>query len=203
MPNNHLISSEVITGLIAGVTAIIVALITKAKITFSAKERMYQNMGRLAEGMAILEHQVSDEDSGIERAVMFEGHNCGGQPSPDKPYFVDVIQPRTVAIEGHLTAEQIKEKYSNLPVDSHYIYMLRDLLKKEHILFDVGEMPTCLLKDIYTSNREEVKHSLVSLVGIRGNSIIFISQATTSAVMSAETLFNAKLAARKIKNLIR
>lgn len=195
--------SEIIAGLIAGVTAIIVALITKGKITFSAKERMYQNMGRLADGMAILEHQVSDKDSGIDRAIMFEGHNCGGSPSPDKPYFVDVIQPRTAALDGHLTADQIKEKYSDLPVDSHYIYMLRDLLKKDHVLFEVAEMPKCLLKDIYTSKQEEVKYSLVSLVGIRGNSIIFISQATTSADMDAETLFNAKLAARKIKNLIR
>ncbi len=198
-----MLSSEIIAGLIAGFTAIVVALISKGKIAFTAKERMYQDMGRLADGMSILEHQVSNADSGIDRAIMFEGHNCGGPPSPDQPYFVDVIQPRTTALKGHLTADQIKEKYSNMPVDSHYIYMLRDLLKKDHILLNVAEMPDCLLKDIYTSKQEEVKYSLVSLAGIRGNSIIFISQATTSAVMDAETLFNAKLAACKIKSLIR
>ena len=197
------ITSEIVGGAIAIVVAVIVTLITKSKGLFSAKERMYQDMGRLAEGMSILEHQVSDADTGIDRAIMFEGHNCGGPPSPDQPYFVDVIQPRTRAFVGHLTADQIKEKYSNMPVDSHYIYMLRDLLKKDHILLNVAEMPDCLLKDIYTSKQEEVKYSLVSLAGIRGNSIIFISQATTSAVMDAETLFNAKLAACKIKSLIR
>lgn len=198
-----MLSSEIIAGLIAGFTAIVVALISKGKIAFTAKERMYQDMGRLADGMSILEHQVSNADSGIDRAIMFEGHNCGGPPSPDQPYFVDVIQPRTTALKGHLTADQIKEKYSNMPVDSHYIYMLRDLLKKDHILLNVAEMPDCLLKDIYTSKQEEVKYSLVSLAGIRGNSIIFISQATCSDEMTPETLFNAKLAARKIKNLIR
>jgi len=196
-------SVELWGGIIAAFSAIAVALISKGKIVFSAKERMYQNMGRLAEGMAILEHQVSDEDSGIERAIMFEGHNCGGEPSPDKPYYVDVIQPRIAEVPGHLSADKIKEKYSEMQVDSHYIYMLRDLLKKDHILFNVAEMPPCLLRDIYTSKEEEIKHSLVSLVGIRQNSIIYISQATTSPSMDSETLFNAKLAARKIRNLIR
>ena len=190
-------------GVIAAFSAIVVALISKGQFVFSAKGRMYQNLGRLAEGMAILEHQVSDPDSGIERAIMFEGHNCGGQPSPDKPYYVDVIQPRTRASDGHLSADEIKEKYSEMHVDSHYIYMLRDLLKEDHVLLNVSEMPPCLLRDIYNSKEEEVKHSLISLVGIRDNSIIFITQATTSDNMDAGTLFNAKLAARKIRNLIR
>lgn len=198
--------------LIATTGSVLVAIISKMdfKAFLAARKAeketadMSTNLMRLAEGLRVLENQSDDPRSGIDRAIMFEGHDGGGEPRIGEPYYIDVVHPEVLASDGddiRLTQDELKKKYSNLQVDSAYIQMLIDIIHKKDIVFDVDTMEDCLLKKIY--EQEKVKQSIVSIVAVQGNSIIYMSQASYSGFLTDGQILQAKIAANQMRQLIK
>lgn len=59
------------------------------------------------------------------------------------------------------------KKYTKLPVDEEYKKMLRFIESEGFIYYNVKEMPDSLLKNIYNSPDENVKHSKISFINRR------------------------------------
>ena len=60
------------------------------------------------------------EDSGVQRSIVFAGHNSGGVPKPGSPFYVSALHWSTRVSR----TEEAPPKYQNLPVDAGYISML-------------------------------------------------------------------------------
>jgi len=209
---------EIIIALISTVGAVSIAYITNVLAKFYTKNKdpkhiveklteaevsYAKHLAPLGQGLAIIERQAKDPDSGIDRAIMFEGHDDGGPPNPKTPYYVDVIYPQVMPdpTDKYLTEADLRKKYSNLQVDSYYVNMLSELITTKDTILIPSEMENCLLKEIYIS--EKVTWSLVSYLGLHGESIIFMSQSTHGELPTSEQILNARLAANHLRSIMR
>lgn len=169
------------------------------------EKRMEINLGSLAQGLRILEDQKNSLTSGVDRAILFEGHDGGSEPKIGEPYYIDVIHPEiTIPELGQirLSQKEIMEAYSDIQVSSDYLEMLQLLIRKKDILFEVSQMPKSLLQAIYV--KEGVTHSLVSYVAIVGESLFYMSQAKFDEdPFTAGQLTQAKLAANRMRSSFR
>jgi len=108
----------------------------------------------------------------IERFIVFKGSNGGGVPKPGSEFYVTAIYEEHKDKEKH-----VKEKYTKISVDGHYIEMLTNIHKNGKCLLKVSEMPDCFLKRIYTA--EDIAYSELYYLVNNKNEILFCSLVTS------------------------
>jgi len=199
----------------AGVTYLIGKSNIFNKIFFKNKLRESQDKAyradllALGESLQILEHTTQESDvTGVDRAVLFRGHNCGGVPAIGKPYYGDVVFSSVSDAYSNkiqLNSDEIRDKYTNILVDSGYVAMLAEAMTSEShdLIVDVASMPKGLLRSIY--EMEGVKHSIISFLATRnGGDIIYMSQSSHSdEPFTTSQIINARLSANKMRQLLR
>lgn len=208
---NNEMNENIIISLITALGAVLAAFFGKSvygrnkQNRLTPEEEIYiQHLSPLGSSLGIMEEQANNPDSGIDRAVMLEGHNCGGFPDPKRPYYVDIVYPviSDDPNNNFLSVKAIKDKYSSLQVDSHHIDLLSELIRVKDKILVTAEMEDCLLKEIFIS--EKISWSLFSYLCLHGQSIIFITQSCHLPTLSPteDQIFSAKLAANKLRNLM-
>lgn len=197
---------------------VLVALLAKADVIIgylkakrqTAKDKVYQaDLLALGESLQILEHTTQEVDiTGVDRAVLFRGHNCGGVPTIGKPYYADVVFSsisEKYADKMSMNQDDIRDKYTNILVDAGYVSMLAEAIdsKSHDLIVDVSTMPECLLKSIY--EMEGVEHSIISFLATRnGVDIIYMSQSRhDSTPFTDSQIINARLSANKMRQLLK
>lgn len=134
-------------------------------------------------------------DTTASRVLLLAGHNGGGYPRPDAPFYTSVL---FWSIDDS-AQESIKvmSQYKQLPVDAEYIRLLLDTEKEGYTILDVERMPPCQLKRYYQA--EGVKHSILFYLEIKDRKFLYCSVAkfdstpfteveVTSLSLKAETL---------------
>jgi len=131
-----------------------------------------------------------------DRSVLFAGHNSGGFPSADSPFYVSPIHWETTGIE---TSRKVSD-YRNMAVDSDYCKMIGEVMMKNHLLIDPETMEDGLLKSIY--KLENISHALIIFVGVKNRKIYYLSFAkySPSGGFRENEITELLLSANKIKN---
>lgn len=141
-----------------------------SKISKRMKRKTYaHSVERLAEFLEIF--QSIQEIKAIQRCLVLHGKNCGGLPTPGKPYTVR-------AVHGWTTKTGKKDPFLlhnfDLQVDVHYIRLLEDVIKIGYSeqVFDL--MPNdSKLKMLY--EMEGVKYEQLHYLGLIDGELLFIS----------------------------
>ena len=129
------------------------------------------------------------------RAIIFRGHNGGGQPSSKTPFHTSASMWESDRDDNFRAIAT----YQSLCVDWPYCQMLLEVIEKKLAVMEVKTMPAGLLRDIY--HREKVYHAALAFIGIQGNEIIYISVARLlNEPFSNDDITQLKLAANEIKN---
>lgn len=106
------------------------------------------------------------------RVLLFAGHNCGGLPSMEKPYYITQIGKAIAHDQKHLVGD-----YSKVTAGSQYVDMLLDLYKRKEITFNTDDQRDGQLKDYYVG--EGITESLIFFLRITvGNAFVYMSVAT-------------------------
>ena len=134
-------------------------------------------------------------DAGVQRVIVFSGHNGGGIPRPGSPFFVSALHWSIEARD-----RTTPNKYQNLPIDTGYISMLVDVMDRGELRFHPDDMPCCQLKDIYLS--EGVEDSFVIYLGTKDKQLYYLSAATFHGAMTASQLTEIRLQANVIRNIL-
>lgn len=197
---------ETIAALITAVAGLIAALVAGANwITKQVRKgwvayRIRRNDEELRAGM--LRHQevsqtlqVLRDDYGIERLIIFEGHNCGGIPTPGRPFYVTAVHWLT---EGR--NRTAPERFRDLPIDAYYMNMLVRVMQDGDLRFTTESEPPCQLREIYRA--DGIKDSLILYLGNYGRSIFYMSAASFTGELSDRQLTEARLQANRIGKLI-
>lgn len=159
-------------------------------------------------------HQVSETIStdftkyGAERVILFSGHNCGGIPSPTKPYYVTAMQWHSSTEEDTFRIED----YRRIRIDPAYIKMLYTIctpdapepnepgwIFERHsacVVLNPVEMQRCQIKTYYEA--EGVSESLVIFLAISDFNLYYISVARYEGSFSDAEKAGIILAANKI-----
>lgn len=134
-------------------------------------------------------------ETSASRVLLLAGHNGGGYPRPDAPFYTSVL---FWSIDDSAQESlKVMPQYKQLPVDADYIKMLLDSEKNGPVIIDVERMPPCQLKRYYQT--EGVKHSLVLFLAIKDRKFLYCSVSKheeepfteveiTSVELKAETL---------------
>jgi hypothetical protein len=135
------------------------------------------------------------QDAGVQRAIIFAGHNGGGIPKPGSPFYVSAL---------HWTTEDPDRggpsKYQQLPVDAGYISMLVNAMSSGEIRYKTKEMTPCQLRDIYLA--EGVEDSLVVYLGTHERQLFYMSAATFYGGLTDTQLTEIRLQANVIRNIL-
>jgi hypothetical protein len=148
-------------------------------------------------------------DHGAERVILFSGHNCGGIPSPTKPYYVTAMQWHA---ESKKSTDVI-EDYRRIRVDPAYIKMLYTITcafdadepnedgwtfrrTDRAILLETEKMHPCQLKTYY--EHEGVVQSMVVFLSNSDYNIYFLSIARYSGKFTEHELASIMLNANKV-----
>jgi hypothetical protein len=114
---------------------------------------------------------VSTKKYGVERVILWCGHNGGGVPQPGKPFY-------TTAMQWHILDDKSNydlSNYRHITVDPTYINMLLQVLQTNTVMLSTSEMSPCQLKTYYKA--EGVTHSMIIKVGIKPKQIFYLSMA--------------------------
>lgn len=197
----------VISAMTAGLGLLITAVIVGIKDTITVwfqqlhkriKKKTYvQQVEKLAEFLEIFEGIKKIPE--IQRCLVLTGHNCGGLPTPGKPYTVR-------AIHGWATKEgkpNPLEKYNfELQVDVHYIRALEDVIKKGISEQEFHLMPQdAKLKMLYEI--DGVKYAQMHYLGIIEEELLFLSASTyDGTVFGHDTCVQLRWAVDRMKSTI-
>lgn len=140
------------------------------------KQTYIQRVEKLAEYMDIF-YSLKKLGS-VQRCLIFHGHNCGGLPTPGKPYTVR-------AVFGWSTEpgkdDPLKKYDFELQVDDHYVRMLADLIKNGSIECVTDAMVDgSKLRTLY--EMEGVKYTKLYYLGLIDNELIFLSAGSYSLI---------------------
>jgi len=182
----------VIASIITGVVIVVAAFFTGLRdivitwlhrLQIQLRRRTYtQRVEQLARFLEVFEGL--GKINGVDRAVIFHGHNCGGLPAPGRPYTVKAIH----AWCNEPSKGELVERYGfELQVDVHYIRVLEDLVKTGHSIQDMSVMPEdSKLYDYY--NDEGVKYSILYYLGIVDKELIFLSVASYTGALEKKDI---------------
>lgn len=133
------------------IAAVVAGLVTLVAVTFSGVKGLIHNwlvaraerikMSRFSLGLEKLaEFQTwvgkIRNVSNVGRVLLFVGSNCGGMPTPGKPY-------RVKAILGSSTKdERVLDRYNfDLTVDAQHVMMLARMVNEGKVINTVSAMP--------------------------------------------------------------
>jgi len=189
------------------------SLIAKAKIAAESKASSAERRILTEAGMLSL-HTVSDvieknfAPLGADRVILFSGHNCGGVPSPGKPYYVTAMQWYAANPE-HM---ERMEAYRRIRVDPAYIKMLyciscptadepnepgwRYDRNNGLIVLKTDEMDRCQLKTYYEA--EGVVESVIVFLGITDFNLYYMSIARHEGSYSEANISDILLQTNRI-----
>lgn len=114
-------------------------------------------------------------DIGVDRIILFSGHNCGGIPKPTVPFWVSALHWSVV--EGD---EKYMSNYQRLHVDAQYIKMLMDIENNGKMHFSKDTMQDGLLKRCY--ELEGVEESVVYFISFQDNMMFFMTISRVSGM---------------------
>jgi hypothetical protein len=137
------------------------------------------------------------EALGASRAVIFGGHNSGGLPRPNSPYY-------TSALHWHVPDSKSARisDYQELPVDAHYIRMLLDIERDGYVRFDLSaNAPDSLLRRIYAA--EKIVDSVIFFLCITDHTFFYLTFASYTRRFTDEEITKLHLKAQIISKAIR
>ena len=167
--------------IVAAITAMVLALkpaaltARKALRWFRSQEYAKDTVSNLTHLQTINDQMWAIENTidSVERVLLFAGHNCGGLPSLEKPYYVTQIG-KAIDPDHRIRLGD----YTKVEVGRQYIAMLLDVFKKREISFVTRHEPEGQLKDYYTNEGvEEAKIFFLKITRSSG-SFLFISIST-------------------------
>lgn len=183
--------TSVLGALALGLVLLITTLFTGFKEVITVWFKKFtQNVSKTTyvrelERLASFLHAFEDIQKivGIDRCLIFRGHNCGGLPTAGKPYTVR-------AIHGWVNKpgkeEPIQQYDFDLQVDSHYIKLLEDMIRNGCTTQVVSELPeNCKIKLYYVA--EAVTYSELHFLGVIDAELIFLSAASYGDVFQDKT----------------
>lgn len=110
-------------------------------------------------------------DTSATRVLLLAGHNGGGYPRPDSPFYTSVLF--WSIDDGQQESLKLMPQYKQLPVDADYIKMLLDAEKSGPVVLDVERMAPCQLKRYYQV--EGVRHSIIVFLAIKDRKFLYCS----------------------------
>jgi len=103
---------------------------------------------------------------GVDRVVLFHGHNGGGIPSPGNGYY-------TSAVIWNINSTVVDlNHYKNIPVDAHCISLLIRLSTEKVITTITSELPTSQLKEYLECER--VIKSVFTFITIKDSKYYYL-----------------------------
>lgn len=183
-----------LTSIASAITSLIAACgLAKWWLLYKAKQRKKN----VAAGIAAL-HDVYSlmediRDHGVDRVILWTGHNGGGIPKPSSPFWVSALH--WSVIEGR---EEEMVNYQRVHVDAAYIKMLQDMNQNSSVRYKVEEMADCLLKRIYTA--EGVRESHIYFISVQDQAMFYLSVASyADGVFNENKITNIDLLVERIK----
>lgn len=138
-------------------------------------------------------------DTTASRVLLLVGHNGGGYPRPDSPFYTTVL---FWSIDDSQTPSATAvTQYKSLPVDAEHIKMLLDAEKSSPVILDVDRMPPSQWKRYYQA--EGVKHSLIFFLEIKDRKFLYCSVAKhEDTPFSENEITTLSLKAEALKRLL-
>jgi hypothetical protein len=134
---------------------------------------------------------------GVDRVILFAGHNGGGVPSPLGVFYATAIHHVTTHGE-----DDIISGYSGLVVDGKYCEMLLAARNVEYIRMNTATMEPCKLKRLYEA--EGVTDSILYFIGIKKAKCFYLTMANYGGEPPDENqLTRLLIKAEQIARLIR
>lgn len=195
----------VLVALAGGIALLVTALFTGlkrvldewvAKFSKRVRKRTYiQQIEKLADFLEQFEKIKKIVE--VQRCIIFHGHNCGGLPTPGKPYTVRAVHGWTTK-EGK---DDPGDKYDfDLHVDGHYIRMLEDIVKTGAVTQALESMPAdSKLRSYYVE--EGVRYSKLYYLGMIDDELIFLAAATYDLeVFSEKTVVGLQVMVDRLRS---
>lgn len=135
------------------------------------------------------------EDAGIQRSVIFAGHNGGGIPRPGTPFYVSALHWMVDQRD-----RQAPHKYQHLPVDAPYINLLLEVRDSGPYRFTTEDHAPGQLRDIYLA--EGVTDALIVPLGLVDRRLLFMSAAVFEGELTDSQITEIKVQANLISDLI-
>lgn len=135
------------------------------------------------------------EHHGVQRTIIFAGHNGGGIPKPGTPFYVSALHWLIDAQD-----RDSPNKLQNLPVDAAYISMLGDIMDNGTARIHTEDMPPSQLRDIYVAGG--VSDSLIVFLGNADNRLYYMSASLFNGSLTEPQVTEIKLQANIVRNLI-
>ena len=151
----------------------------KRRITRRTYAEMMAKLSAFSEELEALRKIPS-----VDQVVVMCGHNCGGLPTPGKPYTVEAIQGWQRCPESGACIDPCRRYRRGLQVDAHYTRMLEDLVK-EGLSIQVTDKipPEAKLRGYF--ELDGIVACTMFYLGLHGDELIFASIASSKGEFSA------------------
>lgn len=168
------------------------------KIVRKMRKRTYiQQIEKLAVFLETLDEMRKIRD--LQRCLIFHGHNCGGLPTPGKPYTVRAL----LGWHSKPEKEDPLKKYNfELQVDSHYTRMLEDVIKNGRCTQVTKNMPSdSKLRHHY--ELEGVQMTEIYYLGLIEDELIFLSASSYDVdKFSPSTYSDVEIAVERLRSIM-
>ena len=150
--------------------------------------KLYAEYDRAIEGLRKLSY--------VDRAIVFNGQNSGGKPTPGQKY---TIQAQLGFSKTH---DDIPDSYKFIyHVDSYHCVMLQRMLEHGHVANSTKDMPDgALLKNLYLE--EGVVHTVIYYLALMDNTLTFISIGSYKEPFTAPQLAKIELFVARLRGLM-
>ena len=135
-------------------------------------------------------------DHGVERVLVFVGHNSGGIPRPGSPFFVSALH---WSVDG--AHQEYPARYQNLPVDAQMVQTLVAMRDNGEVRATTEKLKPCQLKNYYEA--EGVTDSLLLPLGISEKKLYFLSAGSYYGNLSNKQVTEIQLQANRIRNILK
>lgn len=116
----------------------------------------------------------------VSQVIVFRGHNCGGLPTPGRPYTVHAIQgwQRTDPAKPALS-DPGRRYRRGLQVDAHFTRMLEDVIR-EGVSIQVTEKiaPDAKLKGYF--ELDGIAVAVIYYLGLHDDELLFLSVSSST-----------------------
>lgn len=150
--------------------------------------KLYAEYDRAIEGLRKLSY--------VDRAIVFNGQNGGGKPTPGQKYTVQA------QLGFSKTHDDIPDSYKFIyHVDSYYCVMLQRMLEHGHVANSTKDMPDgALLKNLYLE--EGVVHTVIYYLALIDNTLTFISIGSYKEPFTAPQIAKIELFVARLRGLM-
>lgn len=169
-------AASVAAAFFAGLKDVVVALFRKlAQTVERGKKKHTDGVRQIAAVMECLQ-QMGDL-TGVDRAIVFTGTNCGGVPDSKKPYVVRPLYrwPLMMSSDPSRSPEVVYR--SELLADAHYMKTVCELLEKQWLEVRKADLPEGVMMKRYL-NTEGVYQSRLYVLHVSATQLTFASVAS-------------------------